>query len=286
MRFIQRIIFSVILTVACSPKKDAHLQAKFEKNNISNAPIKSYSEYYLNENISKYNLKNWRKEEDNEDSLFSRKIFTLEKPNDFIRLEKNSIEINRISIHVLNDSISSLEIELSPFFQKDVDEPVEYTLSEYLVYDITDTYSLKYGKPSEIDSVLKKEGLKIGNVLDYMSVNWDFPSYSILLKAEKNFLLTPFQVSAKDKERYKKHQEKLNQMSKMERLDYLLNNQNQPSFDGIRHNFHNTYTVSISYRSKFFESQLSESFERSFRKKLLKDSIENVERVKKLKEKI
>lgn len=276
MKLSYLIISLIVLIAACSPKNESNFAFSNGENSNSPTLIKSYSEYYLNDDISEYNLQNWRLDQNSEDSQSIIKNFTLENPKEFLQLKNDSVEIKRILISALNDSITSLKIELSPYLQSDLDKFPQSIMTEDLIFQISDAYSTKYGKPNSIDST---------NFKKLLFIHWDFPDYSIDIDAKKNIFLSIFQVSPKDKERYKRHLENLEQMNLKDRLNFI-NDPNYPHFEGNTNIYYNTYEVSITYKSNYFDPQFSERFDRSYNKKTLKDSIEEAERVKKLKEKI
>jgi hypothetical protein len=116
---------------------------------------------------------------------------------------------------------------------------------------------------------------------------WDFPNYTISLNAIKFYSpLTVFQVNSKDKDRYRKHLEKLEEMSFSEWFDYSKDGSIKNEFEGTSNTYWDTYAVSISYKSKYFNLQFSEKSNRFFEKYNQEDSLREVDRIKKLNEKI
>jgi hypothetical protein len=167
MKYFNPIIALIVFIVACSPKNESQFDATDGDLKFSNDPIKSYSEYYLNQNISQYDLKNWRVVEDFDDSLFITKNFFLENLNEFL-LFPDTVKINTISLYTLNDPIVSVNIDLASYYQKDLDVSATSIMTEYLISKISDSYSIKYGNPTSVDSIISLYKKKTGSTTNLM----------------------------------------------------------------------------------------------------------------------
>jgi hypothetical protein len=241
---------------------------------ISKDPIKSYSDFYLNQKISEYDLKNWSVEVNTEnDTLFFVKNFVLEKPEQFLYLKKDTIEISFISLQTLNDTITSVDIQLATSKSEKSNPFYPATgLKKELIFEISETYSSKYGMPSVLDSTTKGTD-------PYIKIEWDFPSYKIRLLALTRLT---FARIVKDSVYNKGLLERIAKSYNQDK-NYPVDRGSRVYIDFDRET---RYYVNITYISKYFGSQYLERTNRLFKNFDHKDSVGEIDRIKKLKEKI
>lgn len=268
--YFKYLIFIQLLLAACSPKNESLKQGIV----ASNDPIKSYSDFYLNQKISEDDFKDWSvKVNSDEDTLFFVKSFVLEKPEQFLYLKEDTVEISFISLQTLKDTITSVDIQLETSKnEKSIPFYPATGLKKELIFEISEMYSSKYGKPSVLDSTTRGTD-------PYIKIEWDFPSYKIRLFALTRLVFARIVEDSIDNkgllERIaKNYNQEKNYPVDRETRDYI-------DFDR-----ETRYYVNITYISKYFESHYLERINMLFNNSDQKDSIREIERIQKLKEKI